>query len=454
MKRTDAQLSRRTVIAGATLIPIAAIKAAPQSAASAPPATVFSAEQRRVLDAFVSLVPKDENGPGAVECGAADYIDRCLADYLSAERASFLERLAAMDAFARSSQGAAFVALPAEKQDAVLTAMENNQGTNLRGFFNRVARPDPRRHVQRSLLGRQPKLRGLGSDPLSRRSARRRRGRSEHEDASVEPTAPPTEARNMATNLKPVDVAVVGLGAAGGVAVLPLARAGLKVAAHRSGKWMKPSDFQARRDSQQRAQAGHHRDTKSAMRSRRSAPARISPPAATPVPPMMNAVGGTSIHYYANSWRFHPWDFQVRSETDQRYGASAIPKGTTLEDWPLTYDELEPYYDTVEYEIGVSGKAGNIQGKIDPRGNIFEGPRRREYPMPPLRDTDFTDMMQAAARKLGWNPHRGPAAINSQPHGGRPACAYHGYCDTGGCHVSAKNSTAVTTIPRRRRPRT
>jgi gluconate 2-dehydrogenase alpha chain len=101
----------------------------------------------------------------------------------------------------------------------------------------------------------------------------------------------------------------------------------------------------------------------------------------------MNAIGGTSIHYWAQSWRFHPWDFRVRSEVTRRYGANAIPAGTTLEDWPLTYDELEPYYDLIEHEVGVSGKAGNLLGNIDPRGNIFEGPRRREYPMPPLRDT-------------------------------------------------------------------
>ena len=79
--------------------------------------------------------------------------------------------------------------------------------------------------------------------------------------------------------------------------------------------------------------------------------------------PMMNASGGTTIHYWAQSWRLKPWDFKTRSEVVKRYGASAIPKGSTLEDWPLTYDNLEPYYDLVEYEIGVSGKAGNIQGK-------------------------------------------------------------------------------------------
>jgi gluconate 2-dehydrogenase alpha chain len=51
---------------------------------------------------------------------------------------------------------------------------------------------------------------------------------------------------------------------------------------------------------------------------------------------MMNAVGGTSIHYYANSWRFHPWDFKARSESVKRYGPNSIPRGSTIEDWPLT----------------------------------------------------------------------------------------------------------------------
>jgi gluconate 2-dehydrogenase gamma chain len=135
------KISRRTVIASATLIPIAAIKAAPQSAASPIAATVFSPEQRRVLDAFVSrLIPNDETGPGAVECGVPEYIDRCLADYLAAEKAAFFEGLASLDAFARSSQGVAFAELSAEKQDAVLMAIESNQTPGLLGFFNRARR--------------------------------------------------------------------------------------------------------------------------------------------------------------------------------------------------------------------------------------------------------------------------------------------------------------------------
>src|SRR5580698_10326246 len=214
----------------------------------------------------------------------------------------------------------------------------------------------------------------------------------------------------MPTKLKPVDVAVIGLGAAGGVAVLPLARSGLKVAGIEAGTWMVPSrDFHA-----DEIYNNVRRLVTSVPKAQlecptiRTNPSQIAQPARPH--PMMNAIGGTSIHYWAQSWRLKAWDFRTRSEVVARYGAGALPKGSTVEDWPLTYDDLEPYYDTVEYEIGVSGKAGNIQGKIDLRGNVFEGSRRREYPMPPLRDTDFTDMMQASARKAGWHPHRGPAA--------------------------------------------
>lgn len=251
----------------------------------------------------------------------------------------------------------------------------------------------------------------------------------------------------MATQLKPVDVAVIGLGAVGGVAVLPLARAGLKIAGIEAGTWMGPRDYHA-----DEIYNNVRRMVTSVPKAQREIPtARTSPSEkarrASAQHPMMNAVGGTSIHYWAQSWRLKPWDFETRSESIRRYGAGSIPQGSTLEDWPITYDELEPYYDTIEWEVGVSGKAGNLQGKIDPRGNVFEGPRRREYPMPPLRSTGFIDHMFDAARGLGWHPFHPPAAINSRAYGDRPGCAYHGFCATGGCHINAKCSTAVTTIP-------
>ena len=141
MKRSKRGVSRRTVIAGATLLPISAIQAAPQRAPAQPAASVFSPEQRRTLEAVLDrLVPKDELGPSAVECGVGEYIDRSLADYLAPEKTDFLNGLAALDAYTRSSQNSGFAELSPEKRDAVLTAIDNNQVPNLRGFFNRVRR--------------------------------------------------------------------------------------------------------------------------------------------------------------------------------------------------------------------------------------------------------------------------------------------------------------------------
>jgi gluconate 2-dehydrogenase alpha chain len=239
----------------------------------------------------------------------------------------------------------------------------------------------------------------------------------------------------------------VGLGAAGGVAVLPLARAGLKIAGIEAGTWMDPRTFKP--DEIYNNVRGLLTSVPKANReipTFRESPSSPTRPRAS-MHPMMNAIGGTSIHYWGQSWRLKAWDFRTRSEVVNRYGAGALPPGSTLEDWPVSYEELEPWYDLVEHEVGVSGKAGNIQGQLDARGNVFESPRQREYPMPPLRQSGYNEHMAQAAKQLGWKPFPGPAAINSQEYKGRPGCAFHGYCSRGGCHISAKNSTAVTTIP-------
>jgi gluconate 2-dehydrogenase alpha chain len=252
----------------------------------------------------------------------------------------------------------------------------------------------------------------------------------------------------MATRLKDTDVVIVGLGAVGGVAAWPLAQAGLDVIGLEAGAWLSKKDF-----APDELRNNYRGWPQSVQKTNQEIPTH-RPNASSPnlprfaIHPMMNAVGGTSLHYWAQSWRLNPWDFKVVSETARRYGAGRIPKGSTVEDWPFGIEELEPYYDKVEYEIGVSGIAGNINGTIDRRGNIFEGPRRRDYPMPPLRGCGFTDLMGAAARTLGWHPFPGPAAINSQRYQNRSACMYHGFCNRGGCHVDAKNSTTVTTIPK------
>jgi gluconate 2-dehydrogenase alpha chain len=250
----------------------------------------------------------------------------------------------------------------------------------------------------------------------------------------------------MATRLKDTDVVIVGMGAAGGVAALPLAQAGLDVIGLEAGTWLTRRDFAP--DEIRNNVRGWPMAVQKANNEGPTVRPNASANAVQGGHPMMNGVGGTGLHYWAQHWRLNPWDFKVVSEVTKRYGASRIPKKSTVEDWPFGYDELEPYYEKIEYELGVSGQAGNVNGRLDPRGNPFEGPRKREYPMPPLRWTAFHEKMAAAAKTIGWHPFPGPAAINSRTYQNRSGCMYHGFCNTGGCHVDAKNSTAVSTIPR------
>jgi hypothetical protein len=134
-------VSRRTVLVTAALVPVTALTTAAQSLK-----TALTAAERRTLEAFVDrLAPTDELGPGALEMGAADYIDLSLADFLAAEKGTIAEGLAAMDAFARATHGSAFAELRPDQKDAVLTAMEKGTASGFGGgdsrvFFNRIRR--------------------------------------------------------------------------------------------------------------------------------------------------------------------------------------------------------------------------------------------------------------------------------------------------------------------------
>ena len=142
-------------------------------------------------------------------------------------------------------------------------------------------------------------------------------------------------------------------------------------------------------------------------------------------------LGGSSVHFTGNYWRFHEIDFIERS----KLGAMA---GTGFEDWPINYGELEPYYSQVEWDIGVSGQAGT---------SPFDPPRTRGYPMPPLPVKSSGVLFEHGARKLGLHPFPAPMAINSEPYRGRPACAHCGFCHGFACEVTAKSSTLFTMIP-------
>jgi gluconate 2-dehydrogenase alpha chain len=241
------------------------------------------------------------------------------------------------------------------------------------------------------------------------------------------------------------DVVIVGAGAAGGILAAELSKAGMKVIGLERGPRLKTSDFEPHDELRYFQRQDLRPDPKRMpVTWRPNTNARATPMASQN---NGNQAGGGTVHYGAVSWRFHEDDFRARTKATERYGAAAVPADSSLTDWPLSYAELEPYYDRAEYDLGVSGKAGNLQGKKIEGGNVFEGPRRRDYPLPPLLVDQSGVLFEAGTKQLGYHPFSTPRAILSQPYNGRPGCTYCGFCQAFGCHVGAKSSILVTKLP-------
>ena len=241
------------------------------------------------------------------------------------------------------------------------------------------------------------------------------------------------------------DVVIVGVGAAGGILAAELGKAGIKVIGLERGPRLKTADFEPHDELRYFQRQDLRPDPK-------RMPVTWRPntnATAHPIPSQNNGnqAGGGTVHYGALSWRFHEDDFRVRSATIERYGKDAIPADSSVIDWPLSYADLEPYYERAEYELGVSGKAGNLGGKKIDGGNVFEAPRKREYPLKPLLLDQVGVNFNAASKKLGLHAFSSPHAILSEPYKDRPGCTYCGFCQAFGCHVGAKSSILVTKLP-------
>jgi choline dehydrogenase-like flavoprotein len=228
-----------------------------------------------------------------------------------------------------------------------------------------------------------------------------------------------------------VDFVIVGSGAAGGVIAWELAVAGLSVVVFEQGSRLSPSDYK-HDELRDWHLGGITNDAVKNPQTFRNDPAKTAELQKFK-PPLWygRTVGGGTMHYTANFWRFHEIDFIERSML------GAIP-GTGFADWPITYADLEPYYTKVEWDIGVSGLAG---------ASPTEPPRSRPYPMPPLPVKSSGVLLERGARKLGLHPFPSPMAINSQAYRSRPPCVHCGFCHGFACEVRAKASTLTTVIP-------
>lgn len=224
-----------------------------------------------------------------------------------------------------------------------------------------------------------------------------------------------------------VDFVIIGSGAAGGVLAKELSTNGFRVVVLEQGPYLKESDFvhDEVKVLQENLFTNHPELQPSTFRKTPEEKAKSQR-----VVTYGRCVGGGSVHFTANYWRFHEIDFVERSKL------GAIP-GAGFTDWPITYADLEPYYTKVEWEIGVSGLAGS---------SPFDPPRSKPYPMPPLPVKSSGVIFERAAHKLGWHPFPAPMAILSQPRPGRSACVNCGFCWGFGCEVGAKSSSLATAI--------
>jgi gluconate 2-dehydrogenase alpha chain len=225
----------------------------------------------------------------------------------------------------------------------------------------------------------------------------------------------------VAKKLPPVDVVLVGFGWTGAIMGNELTDAGLNVVALERGSWRDTStDFAVTFAQDELRYYYRHalfeEPARETLTFRNNAGQTALPMRKLGSFLPGTGVGGAGIHWNGMTFRFLPSDFQARSHNIERYGAGVMSDTMTVQDWGVSYDELEPYYDKFEYLCGISGKAGNIKGQKIDGGNPFEGARTRDYPNPPLEQVYGPTLFAQAAKELGYHPFPGPAANMSRAY--------------------------------------
>lgn len=261
----------------------------------------------------------------------------------------------------------------------------------------------------------------------------------------------------MTIRLKPVDAVIVGMGWAGSIMARELTRAGLHVVGLERGPVRHPSqDFTLpgiRDELRYAVRQELFADTSTETLTFRHGTGETALPirrwgAFT----RGTGLGGAGSHWNGMHWRYLPYDLNPRRHIQERYGRAAIAPEMTIGDFGIEWDEIEPFYDRFEKLCGVSGKAGNIGGRIIAGGNPFEGPRRGEFPNAPLERTAAGELFAEAAQNLGYKPFPLPAsnasAAYTNPEGARlGACTYCGHCVRFGGETNAKASPNTTLVP-------
>jgi gluconate 2-dehydrogenase alpha chain len=259
------------------------------------------------------------------------------------------------------------------------------------------------------------------------------------------------------TKLKAVDVVVVGSGVAGSIMSMELVNAGFNVVCLERGRMIEPQNEFVLPYTQDELKYDRHSDIFQNLSRETITFRNNTNETALPMRELGSfkpgeVVGGTAVHWGCNARRFLPYDFEIRSRMTEKHGKNFFPADCTSQDWGITYEELEPYYDQFEHIYGVGGKAGNLNGEIQNGGNPFEGKRSREYPNPPTRNTPQGSLFAKAAVELGYHPFPGPAAAMTRDYVNLykiflGECQRGGFCSSHACAQGAKANPLTAVFP-------
>ncbi|MHA6480965.1 GMC family oxidoreductase [Paenibacillus sp. strain BS8-2] len=376
------------------------------------------------------LIPGDA-WPSASETGVIGYLERRFREDDDTWTKLIEPGLHALDRLAMTLHSRPFVSLDATAQEALLRTIEQDHVTDWPGSANEWFRAMLTNVVE-----------GYYGSP----EAGGNEGAKSWEMLGFRPGTIHDEPPVSETELKTIrfdqlrdryDAIIIGAGAGGSVAAAVLAEAGMHVLVVERGSWLQYD--QVGRD--------HLRNHRLSRYGNNTGPAAAGHPrkliTVNGIEKIISShegdyhnnamtVGGGTRVYGAQAWRFHPEDFRMAS----RYG---VPEGSSLVDWPITYEELEPYYTRAEWEVGVAGDDAAHTGYVG---------RRQGYPMPPFPYTTEAKRLADAAAKLGWETGPVPLLINTVERDGRPACGRCGQCVGFACPTNSKNGGHNTMLVR------
>lgn len=246
----------------------------------------------------------------------------------------------------------------------------------------------------------------------------------------------------MVEKLEKVDAVIVGSGWAGGIIAAELTKKGYNVVGLERGVDKKREDFVGTKDELRFSMRYEMMQdlTKETLTSRNEIDETALPVRSNENMFLGTDTGGAGVHWNGHNFRYLPYDFEIYSQTVERYGKEKIPEGMTIQDWGVTYDEMEKYYDKYEKTAGISGEENPI------------GPYRSDkFPNPPMKDTPSITLFKKAAKELGYHPYQIPSANVTEKYENPDgetinACVYCAFCETYGCDFGAKADPIVTVL--------